>query len=121
MKLYEHPLIRWGITLLYPATIFWFSSFGPILHSWVGPIVFGVAFCFLWKGIKEFFISTALTWLVAIPCWWYFIEVPKPSAGAENFAAHLWLIVLVYIGVVMLPQLLILTTRMRIMQYYNIQ
>jgi hypothetical protein len=76
-------------------------------------------FCFLWSGVKEMFISTGLTWLVAIPCWWYFIELPKPSFGAENFAAHLVLIVPLFIFVVLLPQTLILTTRIRVMEYYR--
>jgi len=81
-------------------------------------LTIAIVFCFLWSGVKELFISTGLTWLVAIPCWWYFIELPKPSFGAENFAAHLGLIVLIFIFAVLLPQTLILTTRMRIMEYY---
>ncbi|MGJ0439119.1 hypothetical protein OEA23_05210 [Paenibacillus polysaccharolyticus] len=62
--------------------------------------------------------STTLTWVVAIPIWWYFVERPKPSFGAEHFAAHLWLIILVYIVFVFIPQLMILVTRLRVMDYY---
>lgn len=119
MFIYHNPIWRWTMNLLYPAIIFVFQSWGPILDSWAVPIVFFALFCFLWSGVKELFISTGLTWLVAIPCWWYFIELPKPSFGAENFAAHLVLIVPLFIFVVLLPQTLILTTRIRVMEYYR--
>lgn len=119
MHIYNNPIWRWTFTLLYPAIMFIFQSWGPVLESWAGPIIFVALFCFLWSGIAEMFISTGLTWFVAIPCWWYFIERPKPSFGAENFAAHLWLIVIIYIVFVLIPQALILTTRLRIMDYYK--
>ncbi|MGV2967568.1 hypothetical protein MHB43_05405 [Paenibacillus sp. FSL H8-0317] len=117
MYIYNNLIWRWTINLLYPAIIFVFQSWGPILDSWTGPILFVAVFCFLWSDVKDMFLSTGLTWFIAIPCWWYFIERPKPSFGAEHFAAHLWLIVLMYIVLVLIPQTLILTTRLRVMDY----
>ncbi|MCP1424909.1 hypothetical protein J3D43_003425 [Paenibacillus xylanexedens] len=119
MNLYTNNIWRWTINLLYPSIIFVFQSWGPILDSWTGPILFVALFCFLWSDVKDLFVSTGLTWFIAIPCWWYLIERPKPSFGAEHFAAHLWLIVLMYIVFVLIPQTLILTTRLRVMHYYK--
>ncbi|SLK01750.1 MULTISPECIES: hypothetical protein [unclassified Paenibacillus] len=118
MRLYTNNIWKWSTTLLYPLLIFLDRSWTGQPHPWFA-LTIAIVFCFLWSGVKELFISTGLTWFVAIPCWWYFIELPKPSFGAENFAAHLWLIVLIFIFVVLLPQTLILTTRMRIMEYYR--
>ncbi|PZT55608.1 hypothetical protein [Paenibacillus silvae] len=118
MAIYKNPIWRWTINLLYPAIIFMFQSWGPILDSWVFPILFAALFCFLWSDVKDMLASTVLTWGVAIPIWWYFIERPKPTFGAEHFAAHLWLIVLMYVIFVLIPQMLILTTRLRVMNYY---
>ncbi|WP_181586770.1 hypothetical protein [Paenibacillus taichungensis] len=118
MKIYSNNIWRWSTTLLYPLLIFLVRS-GVVPFQTGYLITIAFVFCFLWSGVKDMFISTGLTWLVAIPCWWYFIELPKPSFGAENFAAHLVLIVPLYIFVVLLPQTLILTTRLRIMEYYR--
>nr|WP_145405870.1 hypothetical protein [Paenibacillus xylanexedens] len=118
MSIYKNPIWRWTINLLYPAIIFMFQSCGPILDSWVFPILFAALFCFLWSDVKDMLASTVLTWGVAIPMWWYFIERPKPTFGAEHFAAHPWLIVLMYVIFVLIPQMLILTTRLRVMNYY---
>ncbi|WP_339307050.1 hypothetical protein NST33_04930 [Paenibacillus sp. FSL L8-0435] len=117
MNLYTNNIWRWTINLLYPAIIFAFQSWGPILDSWIMPILFVALFCFLWSDVKDLFLSTGLTWFIAIPCWWYYIERPKLTFGAEHFAAHLWLIVLMYIVFVLIPQTLILTTRLRVMHY----
>ncbi|MFJ2046057.1 hypothetical protein ACIOBL_20850 [Paenibacillus taichungensis] len=118
MRLYTNNIWKWSTTLLYPLLIFLVWSWMVPLQMWY-LLTISIVFCFLWRGVKELFISTGLTWFVAIPCWWYFIELPKPSFGAENFAAHLVLIVPLFIFVVLLPQTLILTTRMRIMEYYR--
>ncbi|SDL16545.1 hypothetical protein SAMN05428961_104129 [Paenibacillus sp. OK060] len=118
MRLYTNNIWKWSTTLLYPLLIFLVWSWMVPLQMWY-LLTISIVFCFLWSGVKELFISTGLTCLVAIPCWWYFIELPKPSFGAENFAAHLVMIVPLFIFVVLLPQTLILTTRMRIMEYYR--
>lgn len=118
MRLYTNNIWKWSTTLLYPLLIFLVWSWMVPLQMWY-LLTISIVFCFLWSDVKDMFISTGLTWLVAIPCWWYFIELPKPSFGAENFAAHLGLIVPLFIFVVLLPQTLILTTRMRIMEYYR--
>ncbi|MGQ8870683.1 hypothetical protein [Paenibacillus sp. TSA_86.1] len=119
MTIYKNTIWRGASILLYPAIIFFFQSWGPILNSWIVPIVFAAIFCFLWSDVKDMLASTILTWVVAIPIWWYFVERPKPSFGAENFEGHLWLIILVYIAFVFIPQLMILTTRLLIMNYYS--
>ncbi|PYE47206.1 hypothetical protein DFQ00_11555 [Paenibacillus barcinonensis] len=117
MSIYKKPIWRWTINLLYPAIIFMFQSWGPILDSWVFPILFAALFCFLWSDVKDLLVSTVLAWGVAIPIWFYVIERPESSFGAEHFAAHLWLIVLLYVIFVFIPQFLILTTRLRVMDY----
>lgn len=119
MAIYKNPYWRWAIILMYPAIIFMFQTWGPILDSWIFPVFFAALFCFLWSDVKDMLASTTMTWVAAIPAWWYFIERPKPSFGAENFIAHLWLIVLMYIIFVCIPQLLILITRIRVMKYYG--
>ncbi|SHN80888.1 hypothetical protein SAMN04487896_4633 [Paenibacillus sp. ov031] len=118
MRLYTNNIWKWSTTLLYPLLIFLVWSWMVPLQMWY-LLTISIVFCFLWSDVKDLFISTGLTWFVAIPCWWYFIELPKPSFGAENFAAHLVMIVPLFIFVVLLPQTLILTTRMRIMEYYR--
>jgi len=91
MKLYTNNIWRWTINLLYPAIIFVFQSWGPILDSWTGPILFVALFCFLWSDVKDLFLSTGLTRLI----------------------------VLMYIVFVLIPQMLILATRLRVTHYYK--
>ncbi|WP_338541842.1 hypothetical protein [Paenibacillus tundrae] len=119
MNIYTNPIWKWAITVLYP--IFWFSvmTWKSPLNSWFMTILILILFCMVWAGVKEMLISTGLTWLVAIPSWWFWVARPDPSATAANFAAHVWIILVIYMCVVFLPQMLILTTRMRVMLYYS--
>ncbi|OBZ15985.1 hypothetical protein [Bacillus sp. FJAT-26390] len=118
MKMYANKRIQTAFTLLYPVIIFWLLSIGHALNSWLIPAIVTLLFCFLWGNLRYLFFSNMLMWFIAVPVWWI-IESGKEGQGAAIFAASLPFIVLVFVVIVLLPEILIVVIRNEIVKKFR--
>jgi maltodextrin utilization protein YvdJ len=118
MKMYANKRIQTAFTLLYPVIIFWLLSIGHTLNSWLIPAIVTLLFCLLWGNLRYLFVSNMLMWIISVPVWWI-IESGKEGQGAVIFAASLPFIVLAFVGIVLLPEVLIVTIRNDILKKFG--
>lgn len=99
------------LTLIYPMAFFCFLSLDQQLDSWTIPIAALILFSLLWENLTYLLISNLLTWVVAIPLWLVIIMKPQEEQTFAIFTASLPFIILLYIGCVLIPELLIVSAK----------
>ncbi|WP_145027279.1 hypothetical protein [Paenibacillus sp. Y412MC10] len=98
------------LTLIYPMAFFCFLSLDQPLESWTIPIAVLILFSLLWENLTYLLISNLLTWVIAIPLW-LVIVAPKEEQTLAIFTASLPFIILLYIGCVLIPEMLIVSAK----------
>ncbi|MBJ9992051.1 hypothetical protein [Paenibacillus sp. S28] len=98
------------ITLIYPMAFFCFLSLYQPLDSWTIPIAVLILFSLLWENLTYLLISNLLTWVVAIPLWLVIMK-PQEEQTFAIFTASLPFIILLYIGCVLIPEMLIVSAK----------
>jgi hypothetical protein len=106
------------LTLIYPMAFFCFLSLDQPLDSWTIPIAVLILFSLLWENLTYLLISNLLTWVVAIPLWLVITE-PKEEQTLTIFTASLPFIILLYIGCVLIPEMLIVSAKNYIMKKFT--
>nr|WP_145161898.1 hypothetical protein [Paenibacillus terrae] len=98
------------LTLIYPMAFFCFLSLDQQLDSWTIPIAALILFSLLWENLTYLLISNLLTWVVAIPLWLVIMK-PQEEQTFAIFTASLPFIILLYIGCVLIPEMLIVSAK----------
>ncbi|WP_152399602.1 hypothetical protein [Paenibacillus cellulositrophicus] len=98
------------ITLIYPMAFFCFLNLDQHLDSWAIPIAVLILFSLLWENLAYLLISNLLTWVVAIPLWLVIMK-PQEEQTFAIFTASLPFIILLYIGCVLIPEVLIVSAK----------
>ncbi|MCM3000059.1 hypothetical protein M3647_21535 [Paenibacillus cellulositrophicus] len=98
------------LTLIYPMAFFCFLSLDQQLDSWTIPIAALILFSLLWENLTYLLISNLLTWVVAIPLWLVIMK-PQEEQTFAIFTASLPFIILLYIGCVLIPEVLIVSAK----------
>ncbi|WP_163880017.1 hypothetical protein [Paenibacillus favisporus] len=98
------------LTLIYPMAFFCFLNLDQQLDSWAIPIAVLVLFSLLWENLTYLLISNLLNWVIAIPLW-LVIVAPKEEQTFAIFTASLPFIILLYIGCVLIPEVLIVSAK----------
>ncbi|MET3852131.1 hypothetical protein [Paenibacillus sp. OAE614] len=98
------------LTLFYPMAFFCFLSLYQPLESWAIPITVLILFSLLWENLTYLLISNLFTWVIAIPLW-LVIVAPKEEQTFAIFTASLPFIILLYIGCVLIPEMLIVSAK----------
>ncbi|REK74397.1 hypothetical protein [Paenibacillus paeoniae] len=111
MNLHTNKWIQYGVIALYPAVAFGLLFFGEyLLRSWMIPVLAVLLFCFLWRGMRQVLWSNLLLWVAALPIWLFSLE----AGGGEQMMANLAFIIMMFLPVLLIPQLLIVDIRNRI-------
>ncbi|WP_212969560.1 hypothetical protein [Paenibacillus cineris] len=98
------------ITLVYPMAFFCFLNLDQQLDSWAIPIAVLILFSLLWENLTYLLISNLFTWVIAIPLW-LVIRAPMEEQTFAIFTASLPFIILLYIGCVLIPEMLIVSAK----------
>ncbi|CAM4516097.1 MULTISPECIES: hypothetical protein [Paenibacillus] len=117
MNLYDKKF-QFAVTCIYPIAVFCLLSFGELLHSWTLPIVVTILFCLLWSKLSYLFAGTIVAWAVAVPIWWIIMKNTSESQSAAIFISSLPFIIISFIFAVLIPEMLFIIMKNRIVKYY---
>ncbi len=117
MKRYGIKWFELLIIILYPVAAYIVFTNRVVIASWWIPAIVMLLFCLIWPTIRSVLISSILLWIIAAPVWLY----TETAQSAAHIRGNVPFILLMYIGIVLLPSLLLVSVKIKLWRTYTLK